>query len=646
MPPFPSIANGPMRLPPLEGVTRLPPANSGSPAQERSTVDAPRFPSAGEAIAAGRLNTDADLQEHARGLKIKFEAAQRELELARADSAPLIQRCLAHDQKAGSGTVSKEESAQYWVDRACLYALDRYAQPRERYLNETREAQALIGRGVDSFTNARFQEASQCFEKAKVQEERAESRRWMLQQVPFPDEENKRLIAALFTEDNVNFARPECREEMLRLAASQDAARNRALGELVKQWHFPFLCSGFSRGTPPYAPPDVTLIKVFSATATDDLPHLLNLFRSRSIAAAPPLMQRDLLPQDNHTLLDHLGLLERRIREGGIDPELQVPVFSNRGNSYLDMFSRLIREIDQHGENIQGNRGVCPMAAFQEFLLETYPAEAVRLFSNLIRKTDGKEQPGVNLASGERLAPSPGSRPDDGSRRTPNERVMQSDLMDYANGPNVAYLNQRDQHCQSSIYAPGQVFEIGTGLRVKEVVRAVCGVLNQPAALYLADGRVQIYNPDLTCYAHEKQPSANPSATMTSAMWRHSSGLNFKPKLVMASVQFMEPESGDKATVHSFHATRVEQLKEENGKWRVYFRNPWGPDTPEPEAIKAKTKLEYRKEDKQGRCSSPLENFHQRTAWVLVTLAPEECRGEAQANNLRLGERPVSQGDL
>ena len=100
----------------------------------------------------------------------------------------------------------------------------------------------------------------------------------------------------------------------------------------------------------------------------------------------------------------------------------------------------MIEETAHPGRVNQGNRGTCTMTSVSYLLAKNHPAEYARLAAGMMSPSGT-----ARLANGETLRRVEDSiAPDDNKSRSPSERLLQSALMDFADGSKT-YSNRDDR---------------------------------------------------------------------------------------------------------------------------------------------------------------------------------------------------------
>ncbi len=216
----------------------------------------------------------------------------------------------------------------------------------------------------------------------------------------------------------------------------------------------------------------------------------------------------------------------------------------------LRIVSDMLHEINSPGVITQSNRGTCTVASLQHVMTENCPAEMVRLMTGLFSPT-GRS----SMAGGAELARATGTPVADKSSRSPIGRIFQSALMDWANGPDILYLNAIDAHIHQKT---GR--DLGTGLRpaqLKELCEQLFGTEHIMLELDQTSGQ---RDPVLIAHAE---------ALINKTLYSNSLEVNLRrPSYMLVGLKW------DLQQQHrSHHAVTLVDGPDNN---RIYFRNSWG----------------------------------------------------------------------
>lgn len=123
---------------------------------------------------------------------------------------------------------------------------------------------------------------------------------------------------------------------------------------------------------------------------------------------------------------------------------LKHQTFAQEGVHKLDgaqVYSEVLNQVARPGDINQGGRGTCTVTTMEHLQATREPAEYVRLLSGLT-SAEGS----VVLRNGEKLSRDTGLVAPDDSGRTAASRVYQASMMEFANGPDQDYRNEKDGH--------------------------------------------------------------------------------------------------------------------------------------------------------------------------------------------------------
>ncbi len=123
---------------------------------------------------------------------------------------------------------------------------------------------------------------------------------------------------------------------------------------------------------------------------------------------------------------------------------LKHQTFAKEGVHKLDgaqVYSEVLNQVARPGDINQGGRGTCTVTTMEHLQATREPAEYVRLLSGLT-SAEGS----VALRNGEKLSRDTGLVAPDDSGRTAASRVYQASMMEFANGPDQDYRNDKDGH--------------------------------------------------------------------------------------------------------------------------------------------------------------------------------------------------------
>jgi hypothetical protein len=149
--------------------------------------------------------------------------------------------------------------------------------------------------------------------------------------------------------------------------------------------------------------------------------------------------------------------------------------FAQHGILHKDLLTGVLRESLCPGVVRQGLHKTCTVTSIQFFLCRRNPIDYAAIATDLILQGEAR------LPGGDIVTLNPGSiaRDKHYPARTDSERIFQATLMDFANGSEVGYDNQSDQHLLPVGCAPGSPRNIH-GLVPTQVLKVMNAMFGAP----------------------------------------------------------------------------------------------------------------------------------------------------------------------
>lgn len=324
------------------------------------------------------------------------------------------------------------------------------------------------------------------------------------------------------------------------------------------------------------------------------------------------LAQREIRPGE-YVLLnqDHLGqsLLE------GLAELIAAPWYASFEKDRKTIIENFFVELAWPGQLNQANHATCGTGLAYPLYLE-WPAEAVRIMTALLsEKGETTVRNGALLKRARYVTDA--DRSD--KQRSISEKLIQSALMELANGTNIDYCNHCDEH-----FHPVTGVIYGSGLRETEIAYLYEAIFGKKSIIYLKDQQVgnQVKRGSIETLL-DIIKSQQPGFVPIGMHWASGmGGEKLERKHIAEQVKgqtiYNEPHHvltggpNRRYGPDGYHFVLVTEIRE----GRVYFRNLHGPSNYQPG-----TELQNpprKVEDPQiGLESMTLTEFSRRLRWTL-----------------------------